>query len=86
MEHHVSIIVFSKGRPMQLHAYLESLLLFSDARQEDITVLCCETEGIHYEKVMDRFAQVHWHIEKKLTKKKRSPSVKQIVIITVTGN
>ena len=65
MEHHVSIIVFSKGRPMQLHAYLESLLLFSDARQEDITVLCCETEGIHYEKVMDRFAQVHWHIEKK---------------------
>lgn len=56
----VSIIVFSKGRPMQLHAYLESLFMFSDAEQEMVTVLCCETENIRYEKVMQRFGQVHW--------------------------
>lgn len=61
----VSIIVFSKGRPMQLHAYLESMLKFSDAEQEDITVLCCETEGIRYDKVRERFGQVNWRIEKK---------------------
>lgn len=47
----ISVIVFSKGRPMQLHAYLESLLRFSDAALEDITILCCETEGIRYDKV-----------------------------------
>ena len=45
----ISVIVFSKGRPMQLHAYLESLLRYSDAVPEEITVLCCETEGIRYD-------------------------------------
>lgn len=65
MEDRVSIIVFSKGRPMQLHAYLESMMKFSDAMQEDITVLCCETEGIHYEKVRNRFPQVKWYRETK---------------------
>lgn len=65
MEERVSVIVFSKGRPMQLHAYLESLLKFSDARQKDITVLCCETEGIRYEKVRNRFSQVNWCTESK---------------------
>ena len=34
MQNRQSVIVFSKGRPMQMHAYLESLLKFSDARQE----------------------------------------------------
>lgn len=56
----ISIIVFSKGRPMQLHAYLESLLKFSDAKQEMITVLLCEMERIHYEKVIKAFPNVHW--------------------------
>lgn len=61
----ISIIVFSKGRPMQLHAYLESLLKFSDAVQEMVTVLYCETEGIRYEKLMQRFSQVTWVKESK---------------------
>lgn len=61
----VSIIVFSKGRPMQLHAYLESLLRFSDAQQEWITVLYCETEGIRYEKVMRSFPEISWIKESK---------------------
>ena len=65
MKNNVSVIVFSKGRPMQLHAYLESMLKFSDAAPEDITVLCCETEGIRYDKVKAQFAQVNWCIEKK---------------------
>jgi len=65
MEERVSVIVFSKGRPMQLHAYLESLLKFSDARQRDITILCCETENIRYDKVRHRFPEVNWCIESK---------------------
>lgn len=61
----ISIIVFSKGRPMQLHAYLESLLRFSDAQQSMITVLYCEMEDIHYEKVMKRFPEISWVKESK---------------------
>lgn len=64
MNDQISIIVFSKGRPMQLHAYLESLLKFSDAVQERITILYCETEGIRYDKVMHTFPDVNWIIEK----------------------
>lgn len=74
MEERTSIIVFSKGRPMQLHAYLESLLKFSDALQRDITVLCCETEGIRYDKVRNNFPEVNWCIESKFEE-----NLKQIV-------
>ena len=59
----ISIIVFSKGRPMQLHAYLESLLKYSDAQQKWITVLCCEMEKIRYEKVKKSFPEVNWVTE-----------------------
>ncbi len=55
-----SIIIFSKDRPMQLHAYLESLLLFSDAREEDITVLYFEIGGIDYSRVVKAFPAVNW--------------------------
>lgn len=65
MDKKISIIVFSKGRPMQMHAYIESLLKFSDVQQEMITVLYCETEGIRYEKLMQRFAGVNWVKESK---------------------
>lgn len=61
----ISIIVFSKGRPMQLHAYLESLLRFSDAQQGMIIVLYCETEGIRYDKVMRNFPEIKWVKESK---------------------
>lgn len=61
----ISIIVFSKGRPMQLHAYLESLLRFSDAQQSMITILYCETEGICYDKVMKSFPEISWVKENK---------------------
>ena len=65
MQNRQSVIVFSKGRPMQMHAYLESLLKFSDARQEMVTVLYCETEGIRYGKLMQQFPQVTWRKENK---------------------
>lgn len=61
----ISVIVFSKGRPMQLHAYLESLIKFSDVKQEMITVLYCEMKDIRYDKVMNAFPQVRWIIEEK---------------------
>ncbi len=65
MNKEISIIVFSKGRPLQMHAYLESLLKFSDAKQEVIRVLYCETERIRYEKLMQNFPKVQWIKERK---------------------
>lgn len=65
MNKEISIIVFSKGRPLQMHAYLESLLKFSDAKQEMIQVLYCETEKIRYEKLMQNFPEVKWIKESK---------------------
>lgn len=61
----VSVIVFSKGRPMQLHAYLESLLFYSEVQQEMITVLYCEMDGICYDRVMQEYPKVHWTKERK---------------------
>lgn len=45
---------------MQMHAYLESLLKFSDAKQEMITVLYCETPNIRYDKLIASFPHVKW--------------------------
>lgn len=56
----ISVIVFSKDRPLQLHAYLESLLRFSDIKESHITVLYCETEGVRYQKIKENFPQVTW--------------------------
>lgn len=55
-----SIIVFSKDRPMQLHAYLESLFTFSDARVGDVSILFRPTPAIDYHKVIGAFPDVHW--------------------------
>lgn len=59
-----NIIVFSKDRPMQLHGYLESLLLFSDVEEGDIAVLFNETPQIDYERVISSFPNVKWVKEK----------------------
>lgn len=74
-QNQISIIVFSKGRPMQMHAYLESLLKFSDAKQEMVTVLYCETEQIRYDKLMRNFPQVTWIKENKF-----ETDLKQIIL------
>lgn len=55
-----SIIIFSKDRPMQLHAYLESLFLFSDASESDVKILFRETPEIDYSRVMSSFPNVNW--------------------------
>lgn len=56
----LSIIVFSKGRSLQLNAYLESLLKFSDVKQNMIHVLYSEMENISYAKVMKSYPKVEW--------------------------
>lgn len=58
-----TIIVFSKDRPMQLHAYLESLIRASGCRQEQIYVLYREVMPICYDKVKSFFPYVNWTVE-----------------------
>lgn len=55
-----TIIVFSKDRPMQLHAYLESLIRASGCQQRQIYVLYREVSPICYDKVKTYFPDVHW--------------------------
>lgn len=58
-----SVICFSKDRPMQLHAYLESISMFSDIRASDISVLYTNDSRISYEKVKKSFPNVNWVYE-----------------------
>ena len=67
----VSIIVFSRGRSLQLHAYLESLLKFSDAKQNMIHVLYSPMEQIGYEKVMKCYPNVQWKKENDRSEERR---------------
>lgn len=55
-----SIIVFSKDRPMQLHAYLESLLLYSNTTPQSICVIYKESKVISYDLVKRSFSDVKW--------------------------
>lgn len=56
----LTVIVFSKDRPMQLHAYLESLFMFSDISENDVYVLYKKNENIPYQKVIQSFSKVNW--------------------------
>lgn len=58
-----TVIVFSKDRPMQLHAYLESLIRLSDCEEEQIYVLYREERPIRYDKVKSYFPHIHWVAE-----------------------
>ncbi len=55
-----SIIVFSKDRPMQLHAYLESLFLFSDVTAGQVSILYRSNSEIDYSKVLASFPDLNW--------------------------
>lgn len=56
----VSVICFSKDRPLQLHAYLESIMYCSGIGQADIAVLYKDSEAIPYDLVMGNFPDVVW--------------------------
>ena len=56
----MKVILFSKDRPMQSHAYLESLFYFSDVKEEDVSVLYCHEQNILYDKVISAFPGVNW--------------------------
>jgi glycosyltransferase family protein len=60
----ISIIIFSKDRPMQLHGLLESLFYYSGIFQYHVTVLYKCSSQYSYKNVMQCFQLVHWVEEK----------------------
>jgi hypothetical protein len=56
----LSIIVFSKDRPLQLQGYLESLLHFSDISLNNIFVIYKDSNIISYDKIVTDFKNINW--------------------------
>jgi hypothetical protein len=56
----ITVLCFSKDRPLQLQAYLESLMHYSGIPQSCITVLYKETAPILYDKLIADFPGVVW--------------------------
>lgn len=54
----MKVIVFSKDRPMQLQAYLESLIYFTNIKPYDIYILF-DYDKL-YESVISKFRKAHW--------------------------
>ncbi len=56
----ISVIVFSKDRPLQLQAYLESLFYYSSIKEDSIYVLYRPTENISYQELIRQYPNIHW--------------------------
>ena len=59
----VSVIVFTKDRPMQLHAYLESLFYFSDLKESQVFIIYKQNEKISYKNVKKEYPKCSWILE-----------------------
>jgi hypothetical protein len=59
----ISIICFSKDRPLQLKAYLESLFYCSGLLQQYVHIIYKESEGISYEKLIEQYPLINWRLE-----------------------
>lgn len=59
----ISTIVFSKERPLQLFAYIESLMYYSGLPESSIHVLYRESNYISYDSLRKSFPKVNWIVE-----------------------
>jgi hypothetical protein len=60
----LSVVCFSKDRPLQLEAYLESLMYFGGIKPEHITVLVASSSGINYDGLIAQHPGINWVREK----------------------
>lgn len=59
----LSVICFSKDRPLQLEAYLQSLTWYSGLRPSLISVLYADSPEISYDNLRQRYPDVNWRRE-----------------------
>ena len=63
----ISVILFSKDRPLQLQAYLESLFYYSSIKEDAIYVLYQPTQSISYQELIRKNPNIHWVEETNFT-------------------
>ncbi|MBG0799958.1 hypothetical protein IYW40_00200 [Methylocystis sp. H4A] len=56
----LSVICFSKDRPLQLEAYLESLIYYSGVKPQFITCLTATSLGISYDRIIAQHPGINW--------------------------
>ena len=56
----ISIICFSKDRPLQLEAYIQSVLFYSKIPQENLSVIYFESPLISYSSIKNSYPRVNW--------------------------
>jgi hypothetical protein len=56
----LSVICFSKDRPLQLEAYLDSLIYYSGIKPQYITVLTTASPGISYDRLVANYPHINW--------------------------
>lgn len=56
----ISVICFSKDRPLQLEAYIESLMFYSGISENFISILYTETDGISYASLLGKYPSINW--------------------------
>jgi hypothetical protein len=59
----LSVICFSKDRPLQLEAYLQSLIWYSGIPASLINVIYVESPEISYDRLRQRYPEVNWRRE-----------------------
>jgi hypothetical protein len=56
----LSVICFSKDRPLQLEAYLDSLMHYSGIKPQFVTVLTAASPGITYDRLFAQYPLINW--------------------------
>jgi len=59
----ISVIVFTKDRPMQLDAYLEGLMYYSNLNERQISIIYKKNKKINYKKVIEKYSNCNWVYE-----------------------
>jgi hypothetical protein len=56
----ISIICFSKDRPLQLEGYIQSVLFYSGLPQSALNILYADSPEISYKELLNRYPHVNW--------------------------
>jgi hypothetical protein len=56
----LSVICFSKDRPLQLEGYIQSLLFYSGLRPETLSILYTDSPATRYDALIRKYPRIKW--------------------------
>ena len=56
----LSIICFSKDRPLQLEGYIQSVLFYSGLQPETLNILYADSPATPYDSLISKYPRVNW--------------------------